>query len=60
MNDRTHSSARRSEQSFALLGRRISAYLLDILILFGVLAPAGQLIRWLLDAAMPQTGRARA
>ena len=52
MNYRTHTGAGRGERSaFALLGRRIAAYLLDMLILFGVLAPAGQLILWLLDAA---------
>jgi uncharacterized RDD family membrane protein YckC len=54
---RTHTGARRGERSaFALLGRRIAAYLLDMLILFGVLAPAGQFILWLLDATPPQTG----
>ena len=59
MNYRTHTGARRGERSaFALLGRRIAAYLLDMLILFGVLAPAGQLILWLLDATPPQTGPA--
>lgn len=42
--------------SFRLLGRRIAAYLLDILILFGVLAPVGQLVLWLLGAALPRTG----
>ena len=42
MNYRTHTGARRGERSaFALLGRRIAAYLLDMLILFGILAPAG-------------------
>ena len=57
MSYRTHTGARRGERSaFALLGRRIAAYLLDMLILFGVLAPAGQLILWLLDATPPQTG----
>ena len=57
MNYRTHTGARRGERSaFALLGRRIAAYLLDMLILFGVVAPAGQLILWLLDAAPPRTG----
>ena len=52
MSYRTHTGARRGERSaFALLGRRIAAYLLDMLILFGVLAPAGQFILWLLNAA---------
>ena len=47
---------RRARSGLALLGRRIAAYLLDILILFGVLAPVGQLILWLLDAAPPRSG----
>jgi uncharacterized RDD family membrane protein YckC len=45
-----------SLRSFGLLGRRIAAYMLDILVLFGVLAPAGQLILRLLGAAAPQSG----
>jgi uncharacterized RDD family membrane protein YckC len=57
MKYRTQSNTRRSERSaFGLLGRRIAAYLLDILVLFGVLAPAGQLILRLLDAPPPQSG----
>jgi uncharacterized RDD family membrane protein YckC len=44
--------------SFALLGRRIAAYLVDILLLFALLAPAGQLILWLLGGATPQSGPA--
>ena len=57
MSYRTHTGDRRGERSaLALLGRRIAAYLLDMLILFGVLAPVGQLILWLLDATPPQTG----
>jgi uncharacterized RDD family membrane protein YckC len=42
--------------NFGLLGRRIAAYLLDILILFGILAPTGQIILRLFDAAAPRTG----
>jgi uncharacterized RDD family membrane protein YckC len=52
-----HSARRRERGSFALLGRRVAAYLLDILILFGVLAPAGQIILRLFDA-LPRTGLA--
>lgn len=40
-----------------LLTRRATAYLLDILLLFGVLAPLGQGILWLLKAT-PRTGPA--
>jgi uncharacterized RDD family membrane protein YckC len=59
MNYRTHTGARRGERSaFTLLGRRIAAYMLDMLVLFGILAPAGQLILWLLDAPLPLTGPA--
>jgi uncharacterized RDD family membrane protein YckC len=59
MKYRAHTGTRRGEHSaFALLGRRITAYLLDMFILFGVLALVGQLILWLLDAALPQTGPA--
>jgi uncharacterized RDD family membrane protein YckC len=59
MNYRTHTSAgRRAWSAFGLLGRRSAAYLLDMLILFGILAPAGQLMLWLLDTAPPQTGPA--
>lgn len=39
-----------------MLGRRVAAYLVDILILFVVLAPAGFLIQWLLGVPMAQTG----
>jgi uncharacterized RDD family membrane protein YckC len=41
-----------------LLGRRAAAYLVDILLLFAILAPAGQLLLWLFGAAPPQTGPA--
>jgi uncharacterized RDD family membrane protein YckC len=56
--DRTiHRGARQHKRAgFALLGRRVAAYLVDILLLFVVLAPAGQLILRLLDAPLPQTG----
>lgn len=52
-----HSARQRERGSFALLGRRVAAYLLDILVLFGVLAPAGQIILRLFDA-LPRTGPA--
>jgi uncharacterized RDD family membrane protein YckC len=53
-----HRSAQQRERgSFALLGRRGAAYLVDILLLFAVLAPLGQLILWLFDAA-PRSGPA--
>jgi uncharacterized RDD family membrane protein YckC len=41
-----------------LLGRRIAAYLIDILILFVVLLPAGLLIQRLLPGSPPTTGPA--
>jgi uncharacterized RDD family membrane protein YckC len=44
--------------SLGLLGRRIAAYVVDILLLFVILAPAGQLILWLLGMAPPQIGPA--
>lgn len=36
--------------------KRAAAYLLDILLLFVVLAPLGFLIQWLLGSSLPQTG----
>jgi uncharacterized RDD family membrane protein YckC len=59
MNYRTHTGTSRGERSaFALLGRRVAAYLVDILLLFTVLAPAGQLILWLVGTETPRTGPA--
>ena len=52
------SAQQRERGSFALLGRRVAAYLVDIVLLFAVLAPAGQLILWLLGAETPRTGPA--
>ncbi|NJN19514.1 MAG: RDD family protein [Oscillochloris sp.] len=40
----------------ALPGRRVGAYLLDILVLFAVLAPTGQVILRLFGIAPPRTG----
>lgn len=51
-----HSTQQHERGSFALLGRRVAAYLVDMLLLFAVLAPAGQLILWLLGAEPPRTG----
>jgi uncharacterized RDD family membrane protein YckC len=53
-----HSGQQQERGSFGLLGRRIAAYLVDIVLLFATLAPAGQLMVWLLDASPPQTGPA--
>jgi len=53
-----HSTQQHERGSFALLGRRVAAYLVDILLLFAVLAPAGQLILWVLGAETPRTGPA--
>jgi hypothetical protein len=56
---RLYGSAQQHERgSFALLGRRVAAYLVDMLLLFAVLAPAGQLLLWLLGAETPRTGPA--
>jgi uncharacterized RDD family membrane protein YckC len=55
---RSGSAQQHERGSFALLGRRVAAYLVDILLLFAVLAPAGQLILWLLGAETPRTGPA--
>ncbi len=35
--------------------KRMAAYLIDVVILFTVLAPFGQLVQWLLEIS-PQTG----
>jgi len=51
-----HSTQQHEPGSFTLLGRRVAAYLVDILLLFAVLAPAGQLILWLLGVETPRTG----
>jgi len=42
--------------NFALAVRRITAYLIDIILLFVVLAPAATLVEWLLNLS-PQTPR---
>lgn len=44
------------EDRFGLPTRRLAAYLLDILLLFTVLAPAGQLVQRVLGLAPPRTG----
>jgi uncharacterized RDD family membrane protein YckC len=59
MNRTIQRSTQQQEHGgFGLLGRRVAAYVVDILLLFAVLAPAGQLILWLLGAAPPRTGPA--
>jgi uncharacterized RDD family membrane protein YckC len=59
MNRTIQRSAQQHERgSLGLLGRRIAAYVVDILLLFAVLAPVGQVILWLLGTMPPQTGPA--
>ncbi|HMQ30405.1 MAG TPA: RDD family protein [Chloroflexaceae bacterium] len=43
-------------ERFWLPARRLAAYLLDILLLFAALAPAGQLVQRTLGLAPPRTG----
>lgn len=45
-------------QSYALFFRRIAAYLVDIILLFTLLAPLGFLLQWLLGLPIAQTGPA--
>jgi uncharacterized RDD family membrane protein YckC len=54
-----HRGARQRDRGgVGLLGRRVAAYLVVMLLLFAALAPAGQLVLWLFGAAPPRTGPA--
>lgn len=44
--------------SYSLFFRRIAAYLVDIILLFVILAPFGFLLQWLLGLPVAQTGPA--
>jgi uncharacterized RDD family membrane protein YckC len=56
--NRARERSARQHAGLGLLGRRVAAYLADILLLFAILAPAGQLILWLLGATPPRNGPA--
>ncbi len=52
----TNSYTFREKYGLPLIFRRAAAYLLDILILFTILAPLGFLIQWVFGMSLPQTG----
>jgi uncharacterized RDD family membrane protein YckC len=54
--NRARQRSTRQHAGLGLLGRRIAAYLADILLLFAILAPAGQFMIWLLGATPPHNG----